>query len=78
MYITEKWKEIGDLNNTVFEISGKGIISNNGEMGKVRKVKIQIVLIWFLTPMKEPESSSFLTQSKGILLYFRSYYNWPG
>lgn len=43
MYITEKWKEIGDLNNAMFEISGKEIISNNGEMGKVRKVKIQIV-----------------------------------
>lgn len=43
MYITEKWKKIGDLSNAMFEISGKGIISNNGEMGKVRKVKIQIV-----------------------------------
>lgn len=43
MYITEKWKKIGDLNNAMFEISGKGIISNNGEMGKDRKVKIQIV-----------------------------------
>lgn len=35
MYITEKWKEIGDLNNTMFEISGKGIII----MGKWEKLE---------------------------------------
>lgn len=36
MYVTEMRKKIGDLNNAMLEISGKGNISN-GKMGEVRK-----------------------------------------